>query len=526
MNHLLRLTIAWFCTYPCYGQETAPIQQPIVPLSLGTETTSSILTAAVPEALALPQAESARVQSKTSETPVIHYQKNPDNKKVDYTKTFTLQHPFNRALIAAFNTNPELRSKVKDTYARTEEIAKVMADWRPDIRLQGTFGRSWVDSEVPLGSRGGLWTSPSTASAAIRQNLYRGGQTTAKIEQTKAGIYAAFADLANTEQKILLSAVNAYLDLWAKQNVLKLNQNNVVVKQRTLNQAQARYEVGEITMTDVAQAQSEMAASTAQMVGTQADVVTATETYIQIIGEMPHDVTAPPALKNIRTMPVTRDEAQQRAIKNHPSIRQAQFSKKSSYAAIDAAESARLPIVDFTVNAGRSLQGSSKESRQNNATALLTLTVPLYQQGNEWADIRQTTQSAARSKIDLVTAQRQVIQYAMQSWEQWKSYESQIDQIKIQIQSATISLEGVRQENLVGERTLLDVLTAENVLLQAQTNLVNTEQKYLLAGYQLLTSLGELMAVDMGLPVDPYPVHENYERVKHQLGGRSDYPLN
>ena len=518
MKHLIILSMTFSLGMGLIrAQSPAPIQLPIVPqnsIAPSNDESSVISLPSYQDSSSAPVLKTTEITA--TKKKVV---------KVDHTKKFTAQHPFNRAIINAFNTNPQLRSKVKSVYAAAEGVAQANADWRPSIGLQGTFGRSWADQEVPERGRGATWTSPRTATASVSQNLYRGGQTVAKVEQAKASVYAGFADLANTEQTILLNAISAYLDLWAKQNVLKLNENNVAVKQKTLNQTRARYDVGEVTMTDVAQAQSDLAASTAQMVSAKADVASSIESYIQVVGEAPHDVTAPPPLAEIQTMPINRDEVQQKALKNHPSIRQAEYNKKSSYAAIDAAESALLPVLDFEVNAGRTLQGSSKESRSNSASALLKLNIPIYQKGAEWSAIRQTTQTAAQSKIDLVTAQRQVQQQGMQSWETWKGFEQQIDQIKIQIESAKISLEGVRQENLVGERTLLEVLTSENALLQAQTNLVNIEQKYLQAGYQLLSSMGELMAVDMGLPVDPYPVYENYERVKDQLGGRSDYPI-
>ncbi len=433
---------------------------------------------------------------------------------------FDADHPFNRALISAFNTNPQLRSKVKEQYITAEGVSQALGGWRPTIKLQGTVGRSWTEAQSPVSYK--LWNSSQGASAVLQQNLFSGGQTLAQTEKAKAQVYAGFADLASTEQKVLLNAINVYLDLWSKKLVLDLNTSNVELKQETLNQTQARYEVGEVTLTDVSQAEAGLAGAIAQRYQTEAELAIAKDTYIQVIGEMPGAILAPPPLTELREMPKDRHEIETKAAKNHPDIRNAEFVQKASLANIDVATSTLLPSVDFNASTSRDLK--SNNSRSNGAEFGVKLVIPLYQQGNEWSKIRETSQSAAKSKIDKVTVQRAVQQDAMKNWESWVSAAYQIDQLKIQIEAAKVTLEGTRQENMVGERTLLDVLTAENSLLQAETNLTNAQKTYLVVGYSILASLGELMAIDLGLPVEPYPVKENYEEVSSQWIGTSNYP--
>lgn len=435
-------------------------------------------------------------------------------------KTLSMEHPFYKALIQTYNTNPTLQGKARDQYANAETVAQALAGWRPSLNLSQTTQRGGQETQVtqfdalnrPIGPR--QYSTTYQTALNLTQNLYAGGGTVASVGGARATMGANIADFASTEQSTLSSAVQAYIDLCLKRALWDLKQKNVVVKKKTLDQAKARMEVGELTLTDVSQAESEYASAQSDEISARADVETAKETYHQVVGEMPAaSLPLPDPVTLFIPIPKDQDTFVNDAVQNNPQIIFTKLSYEAAKYAIDQNKAALLPSVGLTGSLQRNVTSdtvnNARSARNNAASIGVTVNVPLYGNGgSDWSKFRQARQTATSKKIAITTAERSVRQAAVSAWESWKSTSDQIAHLETQVEAAKISLEGVRQESLVGERTLLDVLNAEDALLQAETNLIQSRTNFLIAGFQMLLSLGQLTAAGLGLPVEYYPVKE------------------
>lgn len=439
-----------------------------------------------------------------------------DSKKKDLS-----HNPFVKAMASAYTTSNPLAAKVKEVYGRHESVPIAKSGFRPNISITSSTGRRWQDVESPAPSqRGSLTTRPANAGLNLSQSLYSGGSTEAQVSGAEVGVEAGWKDFTKTEQEVLLSAIQAYIELWYQRAVFDLRTAQKKVLEKTLEQADARSEVGELTLTDVSQAQSRLAEATANLIAAQQDVIKAEATYRNTIGdEPPANLELPPSADALIDMPQTQAELIKIAEKNNPSLQQAHLIEKAAQYDVKSQEGALLPNITFDANASRNLQSSSPSSRSNSAEAMLTLRIPIFQRGEEWAKLRQVNQSAAQKKVDVRTALKSLIQSADTTWATWVSARDQIQQFLLQIKAAELSLQGARQESLVGERTLLDVLDAEKELVTAQTAHARSQRDYLLAGYTLVSVMGLLNALALRLPVETYNIKGHYNLVRdHWVG--------
>jgi outer membrane protein len=426
-------------------------------------------------------------------------------------------HPFLTALTQAYNTNPDLRASVKNQYSINENVNVALSGGRPNFSLSTQTGRAWTQSESARPDTrvtNQQLTTPTTASATVTQPLYKGGGVVAGTEQAENQVKAGFETFRSKEQSTLFSAAQSYLDLWYKLAVLELKKTSENVLMKEFKQAEARAEVGELTLTDVSQAKAQYAQAIADRISAEQDVRTAEVAYENVIGEKPTNLDPPPPIENLFDLPKTRDEFVEVVTKSNPDVIAALHSERAAFNNIDVKKSSILPNVNLQGNASRQLQSSSKDSRANSASAIVSLSIPIFQGGAEWASLRQSYLGAAQQKLTAKKTLNDAVTNAVAAWESWAASKERIKQLVIQVKAAELSLQGARQESLVGERTLLDVLTTERNLVQAQTDLAKAQQAYLIAGYSLLLSLGKLTAVDLKLPVELYDVKGHYNRVR------------
>lgn len=438
------------------------------------------------------------------------------------SKDAYIKHPFTQALISTYNTSVTLRSKAKEVYQQAESVNQALAGWKPTVQATGTASHIYTDNQAQNRNnppQNAFYTSPLSGQVQVQQNLFSGWGTVAQTAQAEAAVFAKMADFNKAEQDVLVEAANAFLTLWLKEAVLQLNKKNVDLKSATLEQVRARSGVGELTLTDVAQAEAELAGSIAKRINAEADVLTARATYVRVVGEAPTNLTPPRDFLGFMEIPKARDDAIQQSLRNNPSIQNAWQASKSAEAAIDVAQASLLPSVDASIAGNQGLQGSNGDSRQASATFQVQLKIPIYQGGAEYSKVRSARQGYSKSKIDLASLRNQTIEATVQVWEKWQSAKDQIEQTKIQIEAQQLTLEGVRQEFMVGEKTTKDVLDAENNLLQAETNLVTAEQTYFLATYQLLAAMGTMTPRYLDLPVEPYPIQAQYEEIRQKWIG-------
>jgi outer membrane protein len=439
------------------------------------------------------------------------------------------------ALAATYATQPALLAERAKLRATDENVPKALSGWRPQVFLQGSTGygdgvsRQFLSTVPP-----GFWTKSQTdrligtAQATLTQPLYTGGKTQANLNQAKNQVMAERANLIVQEQSSFINTVIAYvgngtstLGVIEAQQLLALAINNEQVLAKQLQATNDRFRVGEITRTDVAQAEAALAGATAQRQVAEGNLQTARGTFQQVVGFLPPgDLVAPQPL----ALPVkTEQEATAMAANNNPQVIAALFNDAAAKDAVDVAFSQLMPQVSFQGQAFQSNNSATRSANSNGYQATLQLTVPIYQGGSEYSAVRQAKQLEQQSSRQVDDARRTAVQNAVQAWETLSAAKAAADSTREQVRANAVALEGVEREAIVGSRTTLDVLNAQQALLNSQTTLVQNLSQVVTASYQVAAALGRLTARDLRLQVPLYDETAYYNAVKNKWAGLGDY---
>lgn len=446
-------------------------------------------------------------------------------------ESMSAEHPFMQALIQAYTSNPDLKAKVKEQNALAENLPKAYAGWRPRISGTATASYDKVTDEVSRDNFGvatGKTTAsshPKTAGIEVRQNIFEGGKTLANTTLVENQILAGNAAFTATEQSVLLKAIRAYLDLWARRQELEITRTSVRFFEFSLEQAKARAEVGEIGLTEIAEAEFSYSGALADFVSAQAEVQNATAAYISVIGhEPPKELVLPADIAERIMLPLTLQDLKNITAKENPALQKAIFDAKAAEADIDATTADLMPKVDLVGDSTRNLSTRYRGSRANEISAKVEVRVPIYQGGSEWAAVRASHQTAAQKAIEVRSARNQAIEAAIQSWEKRYASKGRVQRLEAQIKAGEIRIEGTRQESLVGERTLLDVLNAQKDVVNARIGLVRATSDFLSSGYEILAVMGHLSTALLKLPVQKYDVKGYAEEASGRYIGWGDVP--
>lgn len=442
------------------------------------------------------------------------------------------------ALALTYNNNPTLLAARAQLRGVDEGVPQALAGWRPTVVMAGSVAAAdvrtrsqtqqfrsdgsffWRDPAFPQSTTIRQERTPASATVTLTQPIYRGGRTTAQTRQAENLVLAQRARLLATEQLVLGDAISAYISVIQNGELLRLNINNEQVLARQLQATNERFRVGEITRTDVAQAESRLAGARTARTQAEGTLQVARATYERVIGEAPRRLTNPQPLQT----PVRSSaEAQATAVANNPNVIAALFNAASARDNIDVQASALMPQVSATAQAFRQDNTQIAHTRQNGGQATLNLSVPLYQGGAEYSTIRQARQVAQQNLTQVDEARRTAAQAAAQSWETLNSARAAVVSVRVQIRAQEIALDGVQREAIVGSRTTLDVLNAEQELLNARTSLVNALAAVVTASYSLAGSVGRLTAQDLGLNVEIYDMTAYYNAVRNRWAGLGDY---
>jgi outer membrane protein len=423
------------------------------------------------------------------------------------------------ALAAAYANNPQLQAQRAALRAVDQGVPQAKAGWRPQVSVTGSTGWQRTHQDRPTTGSSVTTTNPSSLTLSLTQPVFTGFRTAAQVSAAENTVMAERANLVSTEQSILLNAAQAYLNVVRDAAVVDLNRNNEEVLGRQLEATRDRFRVGEITRTDVAQAEARLSGAIADTAGALADLESSRANFLRVIGAQPTDPAAPGQVANL---PATLNESIDRALANNPSIRAAEYAWRAAQDDIRNQRGQLLPTVDVTGSYRMAWeQGGIEDSEQDTFSATLDVTIPIYQGGGVYAALREAKHRAGQRRLELDDARTQVREQAQQAWEQIVATRTRIDSLKDQIEAAEIALEGVQREAQVGARTVLDVLDAEQELLNARVDLVRAQRDELVAGYTLLSAVGALTARDLGLPVQVYDPTRNYEAVRDQWFGGS-----
>ena len=434
-------------------------------------------------------------------------------------KPLPLDHPLYKALVNSYNTRTTLQGAARDIYAKAEDISQALAGWRPSLNLTTSATRQGTEDQVTRVVSPKSYSTSYQAALVMSYNLFAGGATVAATDAARASVGAQIAAYVNTEQTTLFDSIKAYIDLYFKKATLDIRDKNVVTKKKTLDQARARMEVGELTLTDVSQAEANYAASLADQIGAKSDVETAKAVYENIMGEAaPEKLPLPEPITLYIPVPKAQGEFVDISLKNNPAIVNARLSEQAARSNVDVNQGALLPKVDLNTSVGRNLTSNevnTSNARGNSASIGVSVSVPIYGNGgSDWSKFRAARQVARSAKLARRGTENDARQNAITLWDTWTSTRDQLPGLEAQVEAARLALEGVQQESLVGERTLIEVLDAEDKLLQAELALLQTRTQYLQAGFQLLTSEGQLTAASLNLPVEPYAIQSQVDQIE------------
>ncbi|MEM7022757.1 MAG: TolC family outer membrane protein [Pseudomonadota bacterium] len=422
-----------------------------------------------------------------------------------------------QALISAYLTNPQLEAQRAALRATDELVPQALGGWRPTVEAEGAVVYNDTDGS---GNTGDTFTTRS-GSVALDQNIYNGGETVANTRRAERLVRVERARLVVVEQDVLLDAVTVYTDLLAARAVLDFANQNEGRLLRQLQATRDRFEVGEVTRTDVAQAEARHSGAIADRIQAEGAVAAAIASYRRVINQEPAGLVVPPPLD---LLPPSEDEAQQLGLDLNPSIAAAQYNLSAAESDVDVAESALLPSVSVRGELAYARDPSENLNYRRDASIGASLRVPLYQGGGEYARIRQTKQTVRQRRDEVEDTIRAVRDEVTASWEALVTATSRIESIGAQVRANEIAVEGSRQEALVGQRTTLDVLDQESDLFQSQVDLVQARRDQIVASYRLKAAVGQLTAGGISLPVQPYDSEAYYNDTRNRWIGVGESP--
>jgi outer membrane protein len=416
------------------------------------------------------------------------------------------------ALVSAYKTNPTLTAERENLKATDATVAIAKAAGRPQVT--GSVG---INKD--LSRRGVLDTNSSGPTLSVGVDLsyplFNGGAVKNSVKAAKTRVEAGRATLTAVEGDVFTQAVSAYMDVIRDRAIVELNRNNVKVLETNLEATRDRFQIGDLTRTDVAQSEARLQLGRAQLATAEGNATASEATYRQVVGHAPDNLAPPPPLP---PLPATSDEAVRIALADNPDL--VSISRQAIAAGYDVsvARAGRLPTLSGVVSGTyvNDLGGAPGgfPSTGSQTTAGLNLSVPIFQGGLPAARIRQAQAQQGQVLEQVVGTARAVVQGAMSAFSNYEASQRAIQAQTVAVQSNELALEGVRAEQSVGTRTILDVLNAEQELLNSQVALVTAKRDAYVDGFQLLNVMGQAQARDLGLDGGPlYDPLGNYRRV-------------
>lgn len=429
------------------------------------------------------------------------------------------------AMVRAYATNPDLSGERANLRATDEAVPIARSQGLPGVTSTGSYTENLYDS----GSSSISTPRQGSVGANLNVPIFSGGAVRNSVRAAETRVEAGRAGLRSVEARLFTDVVSVYLDVTRDEAIVGLNQQNVRVLEVNLQATRDRFEVGDLTRTDVAQSEARLALAQSQLRGSEASLIGSRENYIRVVGSQPGVLAPPPPLPNLPSSP---DQAVGVALAENPALEGAKKFRDASAFDVNVASAARLPQVSVGIggdyyNRFGSVSGLGQLAGVRNdgfaSSAGVNLRLPLFQGGRPAAQVRQA-QARQSSAIEQVTAtERGVIAQTRSAYAFWQSAQRVIESSRVAVSANRLSLEGVRAENGVGTRTILDILNAEQELLNSQVQLVTAERDAYVAGFAVLAAMGQAEAQDLGLDGGPlYDPLDNYKRVRRSMSDWND----
>jgi outer membrane protein len=428
------------------------------------------------------------------------------------------------ALAYAYQTNPQLLAQRALLRQTDESVPQALANWRPVVSFTGqtgftntseTFFHPCPQLFFEPSRCGSKYenTRPSSVDLNVTQNIYRGGRTEAQTRQAIDTVQATRAQTLAVETSVFQAVVQGYLDVVRDQNLLEVQINNEQVLRKQLEATQDRFRVGEVTRTDVAQAESQLAQATATRTAAEGQLQVSRAEYARAVGRPPGRLILP---RERPGLPATREEALSLAANDNFTVISANFAELAARDNVKVVRGQLLPQISVIGDLNRAYDASEsfKGTAQTSAAIAARMTIPLYEGGAVYSQTRQAEQAVGQRRSQVDDARRAAVQTATQNWETLQSARASIASFAAAVRAAQIALEGTQQEALVGSRTVLDVLIADQQLLTTQSQLVTAQHDAALAEFNLAAAVGRLIAPDLNLKVPLYDMEKHYKAVK------------
>ena len=419
------------------------------------------------------------------------------------------------ALASAYLNNPKLEAERARLRATDEDVARAESGFRPVVEGAADYGREKITTRPKSDSTGG--ENPWGYSISVRQSVFSGWRTTSQVAEAEASVKAGREALRQVESEVLLNAVTAYMDVVTAAAILRIRENNVAVLTEEVEAARTRRAAKEVTRTDVAQAEARRAraASTADLA--KSDLKTARATFERIVGHAPGAVSLPPM--RLKQLPASIEEAWQFAERQNPALGSALFREEAARHAVDKVRGELLPEVNIEANYGHRDNLSGGTDQEDAASITGRVSVPFYDGGEVRARVRQAKHVHVARLQEIEEARSETQEAVTAAWSALQGQRAKLKSDGIQMEANRIALEGVREEQRVGQRTLLDVLNAEQEFLDSQIELVNARRGVVITSYRLLSAIGMLTSETMGLTSTVYDPEEHFMETRQNWFG-------
>jgi outer membrane protein len=427
------------------------------------------------------------------------------------------------ALAHAYENNPQLNAQRAIVRQADEGVAQALSGYRPTLSANASAGHDYTTEKelfppIPGLLAGGAQigikghTSPYSYGATASQTLFNGGQTGNKVRAAESQVFSARETLRVMEQSVLLAAATIYMDVSRDTANLEVQQNNLRVLQRTLTDTRNRYSAGQVTATDVAQSEAQLAAGEASLHAAEATLMTTRANYRRIIGNDPENLA--PASPVERFAPSTLVAAIDLGAAQNPSVTAAMYGVDVAELQVKIAEGVLWPTLTAQASIQQQYNANITTPRVFTDSAVVNLSVPIYQGGGEYATIRQNKEAVGQQLLNVDQVRDQIRANVVQAWGQLQASKAQVAAAERQGNASERALNGVRDEAQVGQRTTLDVLNAQQALVNARVSLIAAQHDRIVASYNLLSAVGQLSAQVLSLQVTIYDPSTHYHQVR------------
>lgn len=429
------------------------------------------------------------------------------------------------ALVRAYQNNPQLNAQRASVRATDETVPQALSGYRPRISATASVGEQYLDTTTVARTPGAPpsytdlrgQNAPRSVGATIQQNIFNGNQTANRVRGAESQVSAAREGLRVLEQTVLLAAATIYMDYLRDAAIVEVQRSNTRVLEQTLKQVRDRFSVGEVTRTDVAQSEAQLAAGQSQLLTAESNLTTTRANFRRIIGNEPTALA--PGTPVDRFLPPTLPGAVELGLMQNPNVTAAMHGIDVSFLTVKVAEGALFPTVNLVASVQASYESSLVILKTVNTSIAAQVSVPIYQGGAEYALIRQNKESLAQQRLVLDQVRDQTRATVTQAWGQFQAAKAQIASAQAQVTASETALNGVREEARVGQRTTLDVLNAQQALVNARVAIVTAQHDRVVASYAVLSGTGRLSPKVLGLGTTVYDPSVHYHQVRDAWTG-------